>query len=426
MTIPPPSRTNAPSNRQGNAALWELCPPSHRGMLDSSVADAMTRLTLKLLEKSLLASVFGEDRPWLVQGLQPRRPALGPILKAIFLSSTASLPTSTAPPSGWPMANVEGPAGVIPEQAQTVLLSPGLKGKLEQECDDVEGDSEDPHLIPGDAFIIPILQIREGVQRGLIVCRRVPSSDMATPGSDLCRYELVLGPHELEERTALPVTVPRFRDIWLCIVSQEQHVLEEGSQARARSGVNRGGARGPALPPEVPPMGIYPATPLPPPALEPPRIIQHSAPQPPATIIQQLPQQPLITQIPPLQAFPTQRAGSIKEDMVEMMLMQNAQMHQIIMQNLMLKALPSSAFLPSGGSQAAPLYATAQRQKQPSVHHHHHYAPPGPLQAIPAPGSLAGYCTWPTVVLATALPPASSFLPVLHHLAGPSSAALSP
>lgn len=41
-------------------------------------------------------------------------------------------------------------------------------------------------------------------------------------------------------------------------------------------------------------------------------------------------------------------------DMVEMMLMQNAQMHQIIMQNLMLKALPS------GGSQAAPLHSTPQ------------------------------------------------------------------
>jgi len=31
-------------------------------------------------------------------------------------------------------------------------------------------------------------------------------------------------------------------------------------------------------------------------------------------------------------------------DMVEMMLMQNAQMHQIIMQNMMLKSLPPTAF----------------------------------------------------------------------------------
>ncbi|XP_025768804.1 uncharacterized protein C21orf58 homolog [Puma concolor] len=135
-------------------------------------------------------------------------------------------------------------------------------------------------------------------------------------------------------------------------------------------------------------------------------------PEPPATIIQQLPRQPLIAQIPPLQAFPTQRSGSIKEDMVEMMLMQNAQMHQIIMQNLMLKALPS------GGSQAAPLHSTprAQRQKPPSVHHHHHYAPPAQLQASPA-----GYSMWPPVVSATIPPPASGFL---HHMAGPSLAAL--
>ncbi|XP_054961140.2 uncharacterized protein C21orf58 homolog isoform X6 [Pan paniscus] len=63
-------------------------------------------------------------------------------------------------------------------------------------------------------------------------------------------------------------------------------------------------------------------------------------PQPPATIIQQLPQQPLIAQIPPPQAFPTQRSGSIKEDMVELLLLQNAQVHQLVLQNWMLKALP--------------------------------------------------------------------------------------
>lgn len=37
--------------------------------------------------------------------------------------------------------------------------------------------------------------------------------------------------------------------------------------------------------------------------------------------------------------------------MVEMMLMQNAQMHQILMQNMMLKALPPG----STGPRAAPL-----------------------------------------------------------------------
>lgn len=46
-------------------------------------------------------------------------------------------------------------------------------------------------------------------------------------------------------------------------------------------------------------------------------------------------------------------------DMVEMMLMQNAQMHQILMQNLMLQALPA-AFPPSRGPPAAPPHPIPQ------------------------------------------------------------------
>lgn len=42
-------------------------------------------------------------------------------------------------------------------------------------------------------------------------------------------------------------------------------------------------------------------------------------------------------------------------DMVELMLMQNAQMHQIIMHNMMLKAMPPMAMSPPGGpSHCAP------------------------------------------------------------------------
>ncbi|XP_045632923.1 uncharacterized protein C21orf58 homolog [Ursus americanus] len=233
----------APSDSRGNTVLqtdvatlphtllWQQRPVSRR-MLDSSVADAMTRLTLKLLEK-----------------------------------------------------------------------------KLEQERENVEGDSEDPPLVPGNE----------------------DRPDAALLGALRRRQDLL-------------------QRLW------EQRLLEE---VQARSGVNRGAARS-ALPPEMPPMGTHPAASLPPPGLEPPRIIQHSAPQPPATIIQQLPQPPLIAQIPPLQAFPTQRAGTIKEDVVEMMLVQNAQVYQILTHNLMLRALPASAFLPSGGSQAAPLHPTTQ------------------------------------------------------------------
>lgn len=187
-----------------------------------------------------------------------------------------------------------------------------------------------------------------------------------------------------------------------------------------------GRATVPTLNPEAPPIDAFPAAspPLPRPP-EPPRIIQHPAPQAPATIIQQLPQQPLIAQISPPQAFPAQRSGSIKEDMVEMMLMQNAQMHQILMQNMMLKALPPGPTGPRAATlqdqrwmhHGAP---RAEKQKPPPVHHHHHYAPTAQLQAASAAGAPSGYAGWPPVVAATtALPHAASFLPTVSHLAEP-------
>eukprot|EP00071_Canis_lupus_P035484 XP_022269041.1 uncharacterized protein C21orf58 homolog isoform X2 [Canis lupus familiaris] len=175
---------------------------------------------------------------------------------------------------------------------------------------------------------------------------------------------------------------------------REQRLLEEASQAPARS-------RPP--PPATPPLGVYPAAPLPPRAPEPPWLIQPWALQPLAAAVQ-----------PPPQAGPPPRGpGGIKEDMVEMMLMQNAQLHQILMHSLMLRALPSSVFSPLGASQAAPLHPGLQRPRAPSVHHHHHYAPP-------APGSLPACPPW-TALLAT-LPPAPGLLPALHPLAGPAAA----
>ncbi|XP_074245479.1 uncharacterized protein C21orf58 homolog isoform X3 [Saimiri boliviensis] len=120
---------------------------------------------------------------------------------------------------------------------------------------------------------------------------------------------------------------------------QEQHLLDELSRAQAWTAASRG-ALGSALPPELTPTGVLPAASPPPLTPDPPRILLPTVPQPPATIIQQLPQQPLIAQIPPPQVFPTQRSGSIKEDMVELLLLQNAQVHQLVLQNWMLKALP--------------------------------------------------------------------------------------
>ncbi|PNJ06036.1 LOW QUALITY PROTEIN: C21orf58 isoform 1, partial [Pongo abelii] len=136
---------------------------------------------------------------------------------------------------------------------------------------------------------------------------------------------------------ALQTALKRRRDLLQRL--REQHLLDELSRAQAWSGPSRG-ALGSVLPPELPPTGILPAASPSPLAPDPPRIILPTVPQPPATIIQQLPQQPLIAQIPPPQAFPTQRSGSIKEDMMELLLLQNAQVHQLVLQNWMLKALP--------------------------------------------------------------------------------------
>lgn len=69
--------------------------------------------------QSLPASVLGEERPWLVRDPLAWDPSRQP----------SSCPPRTSPvlPSGWPKANVDGPAGVLPGEVQTVLLSPGLK-----------------------------------------------------------------------------------------------------------------------------------------------------------------------------------------------------------------------------------------------------------------------------------------------------------
>ncbi|KAM7097046.1 uncharacterized protein C21orf58 homolog [Ciconia maguari] len=166
---------------------------------------------------------------------------------------------------------------------------------------------------------------------------------------------------------------------------REQHLLEEFSQPPAPAGGHCHNHR--AASPHV-----Y-QIPFPAPHAEPPRIIQQAMPPQPATIIQQLPQPPpLITQITPAQPFAAPCSRSVKEDMVEMMLMQNAQMHQIIMQNMMLKALPPMVFAQSAGASspllhhaqqdlqfAAPLAVKADRPRPSAVHHHHHYPPTGVL-----------------------------------------------
>uniref|UniRef100_A0A0D9R4B5 Chromosome 21 open reading frame 58 n=1 Tax=Chlorocebus sabaeus TaxID=60711 RepID=A0A0D9R4B5_CHLSB len=227
-------------------------------------------------------------------------------------------------------------------------LTPKLLGqKLEQERQNMEGGPEGLHLKPGN---------------------------------------------EDRPDDALQTALKRRRDLLQRL--QEQHLLDELSRAQAWNGASRG-ALGSALPPELPPTGILPAASPSPLAPDPPRIILPTVTQPPATIIQQLPQQPLIAQIPPPQAFPTQRSGSVKEDMVELLLLQNAQVHQLVLQNWMLKALPPAlqVCLWQDPPCVPPGVPRAARPRLPVVHHHHHHHhhaawPPGAatvLQPVPSP-----------------------------------------
>ncbi|XP_068101477.1 uncharacterized protein C21orf58-like isoform X2 [Hyperolius riggenbachi] len=222
---------------------------------------------------------------------------------------------------------------------------------------------------------------------------------------------------------------------------REQHLLEEIARPHTWEGTRRKrisiepiAAPMPIYhtgPPAEPPVRFYP----PPPAPEPPRIIQQQLPQQPATIIQQLPaQQPLITQIPPPQAYQPPRSGSIKEDMVEMMLMQNAQMHQIIMQNMMLKALPPMALSPTTGNAppaqpqsqqdfnySNPVVLKAEKMRPGSVHHHHHYSPPGLPAAPPTLQPTLGYPMWPQLMPSNTMGQMGGGPHAVHHVTGPTS-----
>ncbi|XP_026563576.1 uncharacterized protein C21orf58-like [Pseudonaja textilis] len=180
----------------------------------------------------------------------------------------------------------------------------------------------------------------------------------------------------------------------------------------------------PSPPPPPPPLPLPPPPPLP----QQPRIIQQTLPQQPATIIQQIPsyQPPFITQIPSPQSFSVPRSGSIKEDMVEMMLMQNAQMHQIIMQNMMLKSLPPT-YSPTGGY-GVPMLQHGQQltgpipvrveKSRPSTVHHHHYTSLG----APVIPSQSGFPMWPLVLQPGPSPQLEGFPSEVHNLPIPVNA----
>ncbi|XP_026772889.1 proline-rich protein 29 [Pangasianodon hypophthalmus] len=107
------------------------------------------------------------------------------------------------------------------------------------------------------------------------------------------------------------------------------------------------------------------------------QLIQQPAPQP-VTLFQQLPS----AMSPPA---PTLRPGHIREDLVELMMMQNAQMHQVIMNNMTMSALSSFGYMQAPEHPGPPVTA----EIDPEVYHHHYPCPPCVSYPVWVPMSMA-------------------------------------
>ncbi|KAM6175363.1 proline-rich protein 29 [Erethizon dorsatum] len=112
---------------------------------------------------------------------------------------------------------------------------------------------------------------------------------------------------------------------------------------------------------------------------------QNAAPTPSVTILQPL---PLVVSGPPPQP------GRVKEDLLELMSLQNAQMHQLLLSHLVAGALSPEPDSPGPqvyleGQQEEPEEEMYIQEEAPLVFHHHYLPYPvpfvGPLPLWPAP-----------------------------------------
>ncbi|XP_062302726.1 proline-rich protein 29-like isoform X2 [Osmerus eperlanus] len=98
------------------------------------------------------------------------------------------------------------------------------------------------------------------------------------------------------------------------------------------------------------------------------------------------PQQPTILQQLPAASPPavSVRRGHIKEDLVELMMIQNAQMHQVIMNNMTMTALSSFGYShPSSAPEATRHPVIVHEEEEDPMVYHHHYQP-APYLPYPA------------------------------------------
>ncbi|NWI84959.1 PRR29 protein, partial [Pitta sordida] len=76
----------------------------------------------------------------------------------------------------------------------------------------------------------------------------------------------------------------------------------------------------------------------------------------------------------------------VRGDLIELMMIQNSQMHQVLMNSLAMSALTS--FRPSPGHAQAPVVPSQSEEEEEAVIFHHHYIPcpaPVPLPPWPVP-----------------------------------------
>ncbi|NWU69473.1 PRR29 protein, partial [Pterocles burchelli] len=102
-----------------------------------------------------------------------------------------------------------------------------------------------------------------------------------------------------------------------------------------------------------------------------------------------VPQQPvmILQQLPGTVANP---AGPrhVREDLIELMMIQNSQMHQVVMNSLAVSALTSFGFGPPPAAAQAMAMPLQTGEEEEAVVFHHHYIPypsPAPVLAWPVP-----------------------------------------
>ncbi|XP_050768018.1 proline-rich protein 29 [Gymnogyps californianus] len=110
-----------------------------------------------------------------------------------------------------------------------------------------------------------------------------------------------------------------------------------------------------------------------------------------------VPQQPvmILQQLPGTVAALAPAAGPphVRGDLIELMMIQNSQMHQVVMNSLAVSALTSFGFGPSPAAAQVMAVPLETGEEEEAVVFHHHYVPypgPAPILAWPVPAQDQG------------------------------------